>query len=152
MSWLADCCTAGCSPAPVSEIIRAMPERSQPPGGGPHDVLAAEEFGVGVADPRLHLEPPHDVLAAEAYALPAPDPILHPPGPVRLPEDPAGRAQPRDVLAAEEYALPAPPPHEDRDRLDRAPQPPRRRPLLGAAALGLLVALRRRRRGRRRRA
>jgi hypothetical protein len=148
-----------------------MPERSQPPDGGPHDVLAAEEFGVGVADPRLHHEPPHDVLAAEEfivpaadprlhdarphdvlaaeeYALPAPDPILHHHGPVRLPEDPAGRGQPRDVLAAEEYALPAPPPSpadgDGHDRRGAARSP--RRALMAGLALGLLATRRRRRR------
>jgi hypothetical protein len=127
-----------------------MPERPPPPDGGPHDVLAAEEFGVGVSDPRLHHEPPHDVLAAEEYALPAPDPILHHHGPVRLPEDPAGRGQPRDVLAAEEYALPAPPPsHADGDGHDRRAAARSRRGALAAGlALGFLVTRRRRRRRR----
>ena len=49
-----------------------------------HDVLAAEEFGMGVADPGLH----------------------H--GPVTLPSDPTGIEEPHDVLAAEEFAMPAP--------------------------------------------
>jgi hypothetical protein len=51
-----------------------------------HDVLAAEEFGMGDADPRLH----------------------H--GPVTLPSDPTGIEEPHDVLAAEEFAMPAPRP------------------------------------------
>jgi LPXTG-motif cell wall-anchored protein len=42
----------------------------------PHDVLAAEEFGIGVRDERLPPDPsgihePHDVLAAEEFAMPA---------------------------------------------------------------------------------
>ena len=42
----------------------------------PHDVLAADEFGIGTADNRLppdphRFEPPHDILAAEEFALPA---------------------------------------------------------------------------------
>jgi hypothetical protein len=42
----------------------------------PHDVLAADEFGIGTADERLPpdphpFEPPHDILAAEEFAMPA---------------------------------------------------------------------------------
>jgi len=42
----------------------------------PHDVLAAEEFGIGARDERLPPDPtgihePHDVLAAEEFAMPA---------------------------------------------------------------------------------
>ena len=42
----------------------------------PHDVLAADEFGIGTRDERLPADPtgshePHDVLAAEAFAMPA---------------------------------------------------------------------------------
>jgi hypothetical protein len=42
----------------------------------PHDVLAADEFGIGTADRRLppdphRFEPPHDILAAEEFAMPA---------------------------------------------------------------------------------
>ena len=42
----------------------------------PHDVLAADEFGIGTRDERLppdphRFEPPHDVLAAEEFAMPA---------------------------------------------------------------------------------
>jgi hypothetical protein len=44
----------------------------------PHDVLAAEEFGIGTRDERIPADPsgiqqPHDVLAAEEFAMPAPD-------------------------------------------------------------------------------
>jgi MYXO-CTERM domain-containing protein len=43
----------------------------------PHDVLAAEEFGIGTRDERhppdpTGIEDPHDVLAAEEFAMPAP--------------------------------------------------------------------------------
>jgi hypothetical protein len=42
----------------------------------PHDVLAAEEFGIGARDERLPPDPSgiheaHDVLAAEEFAFPA---------------------------------------------------------------------------------
>jgi MYXO-CTERM domain-containing protein len=42
----------------------------------PHDVLAAEEFGIGTRDERFPPDPtgitePHDVLAAEEFAMPA---------------------------------------------------------------------------------
>jgi hypothetical protein len=47
---------------------------------GPHDILAAEEFPLGEADPHLHREPPHDVLAAEEFPLPYPDKRPVPPG------------------------------------------------------------------------
>jgi hypothetical protein len=44
----------------------------------PHDVLAAEEFGIGTRDERIPVDPsgiqePHDVLAAEEFAMPGPD-------------------------------------------------------------------------------
>jgi hypothetical protein len=44
----------------------------------PHDVLAAEEFGIGTRDERYPADPtgihePHDVLAAEEFAMPAPE-------------------------------------------------------------------------------
>jgi hypothetical protein len=44
----------------------------------PHDVLAAEEFGIGTRDERFPADPsgiqePHDVLAAEEFAMPGPD-------------------------------------------------------------------------------
>ena len=43
----------------------------------PHDVLAAEEFGIGTRDQRYPADPtgipePHDVLAAEEFAMPTP--------------------------------------------------------------------------------
>ncbi len=108
----------------------------------PHDVLAAEEFGVPAADPALHVEKPHDVLAAEEYGVPAADPALHH-GPVQLPDDPTGIAEPHDVLAAEEFAMPAPPPGA---HAPSEPRVTRGRALVAAAALGLLVALRLRKR------
>jgi hypothetical protein len=42
----------------------------------PHDVLAADEFGIGTRDERHPPDPtgiqePHDVLAAEEFAMPA---------------------------------------------------------------------------------
>jgi hypothetical protein len=42
----------------------------------PHDVLAAEEFGIGTRDERYPSDPtgihePHDVLAAEEFPMPA---------------------------------------------------------------------------------
>ncbi|MBD0283595.1 MAG: hypothetical protein ICV69_15595 [Thermoleophilaceae bacterium] len=49
----------------------------------PHDVLAAEEFGIGTRDERYPADPtgieqPHDVLAAEEFAMPAPDAPVRP--------------------------------------------------------------------------
>ena len=43
----------------------------------PHDVLAAEEFGIGTREERFPADPtgipgPHDVLAAEEFAMPTP--------------------------------------------------------------------------------
>jgi hypothetical protein len=73
----------------------------------PHDVLAAEEFGVPAPVPGLRAEGAHDILAAEEFGVPAPDPAFHHHGPVQLPDDPSGIAEPHDVLAAEEFALPA---------------------------------------------
>jgi hypothetical protein len=42
----------------------------------PHDVLAADEFGIGTREGRLPPDPtgiqqPHDVLAAEEFPMPA---------------------------------------------------------------------------------
>jgi hypothetical protein len=62
--------------------MKSMDERNpdvpEDPSGieGPHDVLAAEEFGIGARDERLPPDPtgihePHDVLAAEEFAMPA---------------------------------------------------------------------------------
>jgi hypothetical protein len=57
---------------------RPNPDAPTDPSGiePPHDVLAADEFGIGTADTRLppdphRFEPPHDILAAEEFALPA---------------------------------------------------------------------------------
>jgi hypothetical protein len=54
------------------------PDFQADPSGieAPHDVLAADEFGIGTADRRLppdphRFEPPHDILAAEEFAMPA---------------------------------------------------------------------------------
>ena len=54
----------------------------------PHDVLAAEEFGIGTRDQRFPADPsgiegPHDVLAAEEFAMPSPDDRAKPAGGVR---------------------------------------------------------------------
>src|SRR5581483_10803639 len=73
-----------------------------------HDVLAAEEFGMGEADPALHEEPPHDVLAADEFVVGAADPALHR-GPITVPAEPGAGARPHDVLAADEFAVPAGP-------------------------------------------
>lgn len=54
-------------------------------------------------------EPPHDVLAAEQFPLGSADPLLHHRGSIVLPPDPTGIKAPHDVLAAEEFPLPAPP-------------------------------------------
>jgi hypothetical protein len=47
--------------------------RSEP--DEPHDILAAEEFGIGTRDERFPADPagidrPHDVLAAEEFPMP----------------------------------------------------------------------------------
>jgi hypothetical protein len=52
----------------------------------PHDVLAAEEFGIGTREARYPPDPsgiqePHDVLAAEEFAMPAPDAAANAGGP-----------------------------------------------------------------------
>jgi hypothetical protein len=129
------------------------------------DVLAAEEFGVPAADPRLHREEAHDVLAAEEFAVPAPvpglrghgahdvlaaeefavpAPSLHS-GPVLLPDDPTGIPEPHDVLAAEEFAMPAPPPSSCARAGERPRAPRTGFVVLGAAVvLALRRALRRR--------
>jgi hypothetical protein len=52
-------------------------------------------------------EPPHDVLAAEAFGVPGADPELHHRGPIVLPEDPVDPTRPHDILAAEEFPMPA---------------------------------------------
>jgi hypothetical protein len=84
-----------------------MADRGDNTAERPHDVLAAEEFGMGTADPALHCDPPHDVLAAEEFELPAGDPTLHV-APIEVPESPSvGPGPPRDVLAADAFAVPA---------------------------------------------
>lgn len=52
-----------------------MPERQQ--DDSPHDILAAEEFGIGTRDERHPPDPTgnheaHDILAAEEFAMPSP--------------------------------------------------------------------------------
>ena len=49
----------------------------------PHDILAADEFGIGTRDERLppdpnRFDPPHDILAAEEFAMPAGGEPYHP--------------------------------------------------------------------------
>ena len=57
----------------------------------PHDVLAAEEFGIGTREAPYPPDPsgidaPHDVLAAEEFAMPAPDATNRASGSLRLPD------------------------------------------------------------------
>ena len=73
----------------------------------PHDVLAAEEFGIGVRDDRWPPDPlgvtvPHDTLAAEEFIIGTRDD--------RWPRDPSGYHAPHDVLAAEAFPMPLPDP------------------------------------------
>jgi hypothetical protein len=114
----------------------------------PHDVLAAEEFGMGTADPALHVEPPHDVLAAEEFELPAGDPALRS-GAFDVPESPsAGGGPPREVLAADAFAVPAGRAAAGQDAHASAERSGRgRRLTLVAAAAALAGALVARRRG-----
>jgi hypothetical protein len=71
------------------------------------DVLAAEEFGMGTADPRLHEQSPHDVLAADEFEVGTGDPALGR-GSFDVPDSPsAGAGPPREVLAADAFAVPA---------------------------------------------
>jgi hypothetical protein len=91
---------------PGAEEARGEREVPADPTGipEPHDVLAADEFGIGTRDERYPADPtglddPHDVLAAEEFAMPARDD--------RIPADPSGIQEPHDVLAAEEFAMPA---------------------------------------------
>jgi hypothetical protein len=60
----------------------------------PHDVLAAEEFGIGTRDERhppdpTGIEEPHDVLAAEEFPMPSP---------ADHPEHTSGSPDPRALL------------------------------------------------------
>jgi hypothetical protein len=61
----------------MTESERNSPELPTDPSGieEPHDVLAAEEFGIGTRDERYPADPsgiqePHDVLAAEEFPMP----------------------------------------------------------------------------------
>jgi hypothetical protein len=58
------------------ESWRATPPADPSGIDAPHDVLAADEFGIGTGEHRLppdphRFEPPHDILAAEEFAMPA---------------------------------------------------------------------------------
>ena len=62
----------------MTESERRQPNVPPDPSGieEPHDVLAAEEFGIGTRENRFPGDPtgiraPHDVLAAEEFAMPA---------------------------------------------------------------------------------
>jgi hypothetical protein len=62
----------------MSESERSQPNVPPDPSGieEPHDVLAAEEFGIGTRENRFPGDPTglreaHDVLAAEEFAMPA---------------------------------------------------------------------------------
>jgi MYXO-CTERM domain-containing protein len=62
----------------MTESERSQPNVPPDPSGieEPHDVLAAEEFGIGTRESRFPGDPtgirePHDVLAAEEFAMPA---------------------------------------------------------------------------------
>jgi hypothetical protein len=62
----------------MSDRDRHRPQIPPDPSGieEPHDVLAAEEFGIGTRAERYPADPtgiakPHDVLAAEEFAMPA---------------------------------------------------------------------------------
>ncbi len=109
-----------------------------------HDILAAEEFGVGEADPGLHREPPRDVLAADEFGVGAADPSLHR-GPITVPLEPGAGPRAHDVLAADEFPVPAGPAPAERDERTVTVGARGLAGLLGAAAL--VIAVRRRRRG-----
>jgi MYXO-CTERM domain-containing protein len=71
-----------------------QPRPADPTGiDEPHDVLAAEEFGIPTRENRIPGDPtglrePHDVLAAEEFAMPA----------GAEPHEDAGRPGPRAFL------------------------------------------------------
>jgi hypothetical protein len=125
-----------------------IPPPAEPDPAAPHDVLAAEEFPVGVGDPALHEEPVHDLLAAEEFPVGSRDASLAR-GPVEVPESPSvGGGPPREVLAADAFPVPA-------GRAARsfgphtpsAGEPTRMRALAAmAAGVGLAVLVARRRR------
>jgi hypothetical protein len=61
----------------MTESEGHLPEIPSDPSGidEPHDILAAEEFGIGTRDERYPPDPsgiqePHDVLAAEEFPMP----------------------------------------------------------------------------------
>lgn len=113
----------------------------------PHDILAAEEFGVPAPDPNLHADEPHDVLAAEEFEVGTAEPALRH-GPPQLPDDPRGSTEPHDILAAEEFPVPAGHRDHSHDKPDGAALPgPGTRLVLVLAGLSLAAAivLRRRR-------
>jgi hypothetical protein len=81
----------------MTEPRRRHPDAPPDPSGieEPHDVLAAEEFGIGTRDDRLPPDPtgiaePHDVLAAEEFAMPAPG----------VPDEDSPRFDPRSLIPA----------------------------------------------------
>jgi hypothetical protein len=63
-------------------------------------------------------ERPHDVLAAEEFGMPARDGALRH-EPVKLPDEPYPAAEAHDVLAAEEFAMPAGRPGAGADASER---------------------------------
>jgi hypothetical protein len=112
----------------------------------PHDILAAEEFGVPAPSSDVHADEPHDVLAAEEFEMGAADLALHH-GPLQIPDDLSGSAEPHDVLAAEEFPVPAGRRghrHDQRDGV--AVRGARARLALILAGLGVAAAIVRRRR------
>jgi hypothetical protein len=76
--------------------------------------MAADPSRGRKTTPNTGEDPPHDILAAEEFGVPAPDPELHHHEPVVLPPDPTGIPEPHDVLAAEEFPIPAVPPRPSR--------------------------------------
>ena len=122
-----------------------MTDHDETPDGA-HDVLAAEEFAVGEADPALHHESPHDVLAADEFGVGTADPALHR-GPITVPAEPGAGPAAHDVLAADEFAVPAGPvPPQDGERTITVALGRRGAATLLAAALLVITARRRRRR------
>jgi hypothetical protein len=95
-------------------------------------------------------EEPHDVLAAEEFPLGEADPDLRH-GPLELPPDLTGSEQPRDVLAAEEFAVPATaaaaPGPDDLDAYSGSGTTGVQRLLFAAAVAAIVLWLLRRRRG-----
>jgi hypothetical protein len=81
----------------MTESERDSPEVPADPTGidEPHDVLAAEEFGIGTREERYPGDPsgirePHDVLAAEEFPMPA--------GAEPHDDEEAGRFDPRTLV------------------------------------------------------